>query len=45
MDDEYVAREARARKNIDAQLAAVGWQVRSADEELIARDKTSLDIF
>jgi type I restriction enzyme, R subunit len=30
MDDDYLAREARARKNIDAQLAAAGWQVQSA---------------
>ena len=30
MDDEYLAREARARKNIDAQLSAAGWQVQSA---------------
>jgi hypothetical protein len=45
MDDECVAREARARKNFDAQLAAAGWQVQSADGELIARDKASLDIF
>src|SRR5437763_39894 len=29
MDDAYVAREARARKNIDAQLAAAGWLVQS----------------
>jgi hypothetical protein len=31
MDDEYLAREARARKNIDAELTAAGWQVQSAN--------------
>jgi type I site-specific restriction endonuclease len=29
-DDEYLAREARARKEIDRQLGAAGWVVQSA---------------
>ena len=31
-DDAYLAREARARKNIDRQLDAAGWIVQSADQ-------------
>src|SRR6202451_596502 len=31
-DDDYLAREARARKNIDRQLDAAGWIVQSADQ-------------
>lgn len=31
MEHDYLAREARARVNIDAQLAAAGWQVQPAD--------------
>lgn len=31
-DDAYFAREARARKQIDEQLVAVGWIVQSADQ-------------
>src|SRR5947209_3801856 len=36
MDDDYLAREARARKNIDAQLAAAGWHVQRADRANVA---------
>jgi type I restriction enzyme, R subunit len=31
-DDEYLAREAKARKKIDAQLAVAGWIVQGKDE-------------
>src|ERR1700689_5367861 len=30
-DDDYLAREARARKEIDRQLRAAGWKVQSQD--------------
>jgi hypothetical protein len=30
-DDEYLAREARARKEIDRQLSAAGWVVQSRE--------------
>ena len=36
MEHEYLAQEARARKNIDAQLAAAGWQVQRADRANVA---------
>ena len=31
-EDAYLAREARARKQIDEQLVAAGWIVQSADQ-------------
>lgn len=31
-DDDYLAREAKARKNIDKQLVAAGWMVQKANE-------------
>ena len=31
MEHDYLAREAKARVNIDAQLAAAGWQVQGDD--------------
>ncbi len=31
-DDAYLAREARARRAIDKQLAAAGWTVQGKDE-------------
>ena len=34
--DAYLAREARARKNIDQQLASAGWIVQSADQANVA---------
>src|ERR1700730_16224240 len=36
MEHDYLAQEARARKNIDAQLAAAGWQVQRANRANVA---------
>lgn len=36
MEHDYVAQEARARANIDAQLVAAGWQVQSAARANVA---------
>ncbi len=35
-EDAYLAREAKARKKIDEQLAAAGWIVQSQDEANVA---------
>ena len=35
-DDDYLAREAKARKNIDRQLAAAGWIVQNASQASVS---------